>query len=80
VGSPPPAAATTANPAAPPATPFVAPAPAVPAAPAAAPVAHDKAWYDQAETRLEALKRLRDRNLITEDEYQKKRREILDTL
>ena len=57
-------------------------APATPAvpAPAATPPVHDKAWYDQMETRLEALKRLRDRNLISEDEYQKKRREILDAL
>lgn len=62
-----------------------APAAAAPVAPlappaAAAPPVHDKAWYDQVEMRLEALKRLRDRNLITEDEYQKKRREILDAL
>jgi hypothetical protein len=85
-GTAPPAAAVAPAPAVAPAAAAapaaVAPTPATPMAPpaAAAPGAHDKAWYDQMEMRLEALKRLRDRNLITEDEYQKKRREILDAL
>jgi len=78
-GTPAPAVAPAAPAVVAPAAPAPAAAPAVPPA-AAAPATHDKAYYDQVEMRLEALKRLRDRNLITEEEYQKKRREILDTL
>lgn len=70
-------------------------APAVPAAmtpaplaaPAAAPVATpsprkplDAAGADDIERRLETLKRLREKNLISEEEYQLKRREILQLL
>ena len=46
-------------------------APARPAAPASA---------DEIEQRLLTLKRLRERNLISEEEYQQKRREILQAL
>ncbi|HET7793906.1 MAG TPA: SHOCT domain-containing protein [Rhizobacter sp.] len=64
------AAAPTAAPA-----PVVAPAPTPAAAPAPA-----AARPADAEQRLETLKRLRERNLITEEEYQQKRREILQQL
>jgi hypothetical protein len=59
---------------------------AVVAAPPAAAVAPaprrplDAAGADDIERRLETLKRLRDRNLITEEEYQQKRKEILQAL
>ncbi|BDU72442.1 SHOCT domain-containing protein [Mesoterricola silvestris] len=61
-----------------PAVPYAAPAPVLPgfqgaAEPRAAPA-------EGPEARLRALKRLRDENLITEDEYQKKRQEILKSL
>jgi hypothetical protein len=49
----------------------------VPAAPAKA---RDAAFYEEQEYRLRTLKRLRDSGLISEDEYQKKRTEILDKL
>jgi hypothetical protein len=58
------------------------PSPAKPAAPAAAaPMAHPAlpAGGD-AEQRLETLKRLFDRGLITQDEYMRKRKEIIDAL
>lgn len=64
-----PAAAAVAAPVAP------APAPA-----AAAPRVRDAAFAEEVEQRLGTLKRLRDKGLITEDEYQQKRREILATL
>jgi hypothetical protein len=48
-----------------------APAPAPRAAPASA---------DEIEQRLLTLKRLRERGLISEEEYQQKRREILQAL
>lgn len=58
-----------------------APAPAVQAAPPPAPrKALDSAAVDDIERRLETLKRLREKGLITEDEYQQKRREILQLL
>ena len=69
------AAAGTAAPAA------VLPAPMP--APAAAPAPRkpmDAAGAEDIERRLETLKRLRDRNLITEEEYQQKRKEILQLL
>ena len=56
---------------------------AVPVAPVAAPAPRkplDPTGADDIERRLETLKRLRDRNLITEDEYQQKRKEILQLL
>lgn len=54
------------------------PAAATPApAPAAAP---NPGFYDAQAERLRGLKRLRDQGLITEEEYQQKRREILQTL
>ncbi|AKJ29704.1 hypothetical protein AAW51_3013 [Caldimonas brevitalea] len=87
-------AGAAATPAAPPA-PGVAPAPAnaapapvpaaTPAVPAAAPApapaaSRDGRFYEEQEQRLRTLKRLRDQNLISEEEYQQKRREILQTL
>lgn len=70
------------------AAPVVQPAtPAPAAAPAAvvpAPVAparpRDPGFADEVEQRLTTLKRLREKNLITEAEYQQKRRQILDLL
>lgn len=57
-----------------------APAPA-PAAPAAAPAARPApASADEVEQRLLTLKRLRERGLISEEEFQQKRREILQAL
>ena len=88
--APPPAAAVA--PVAPlPAAPAAAAAPKALRAPLAAPTAgpapqaaparqRDAAFYEEQEQRLRALKRLRDGGLITEDEYQKKRREVLDQL
>ena len=77
--------AVPATPAAAPAVPTVI-APAVMAAPApvAAPPparkALDAAAVEDIERRLEVLKRLRDKGLINEDEYQQKRKEILQLL
>lgn len=88
-------AATTTLPAAPatPAAPPPPPAPAVPAAPprpaAVAPVAPPppapaapaaRQSGREIEERLETLKRLRERNLITEAEYEQKRRELIERL
>jgi hypothetical protein len=53
----------------------VAPPPAAPARKAL-----DAPAADDIERRLETLKRLREKNLITEDEYQQKRKEILQLL
>ena len=79
---------SAAAPAAAPPTPLqAAPAPAatpLQAAPSAALPAPrrslDAAGSDDFERRLETLKRLREKNLITEDEYQQKRKEILQQL
>lgn len=62
--------------------PQAAPAPAPQAAPAPppAPRAAAPASADEIEQRLVTLKRLRERGLITEEEYQQKRREILQAL
>jgi hypothetical protein len=49
--------------------------PAVPAVPGSA-----ASIGEEVEQRLTTLKRLRDKNLITEDEYQQKRREVLQKL
>lgn len=58
---------------------IVAPAAALP--PAAAPVPGSPAAIgDEVEQRLTTLKRLRDKGLITEEEYQQKRREVLQKL
>jgi hypothetical protein len=74
--SPAPAPAPMPTPAAAPAA-----AAATPVQPAAAPGrARDPAFYDEQEQRLRTLKRLRDNNLISEDEYQQKRREVLQQL
>jgi hypothetical protein len=64
------------------AAPAVAAPAAVVAPPPAAPVrkALDAPAVDDIERRLETLKRLREKNLITEDEYQQKRKEILQLL
>lgn len=51
------------------------PAPAAPAAPA-----HDNGFYQEQEQRLRGLKRLLEQGLISEAEYQQKRREILQSL
>lgn len=78
-----PAAAPAAPAAAPPAA-AVAPSPAPPApSPAAAPAPRkpvDAAGEQDIERRLDTLKRLRDKGVITEDEYQLKRKEILQLL
>ncbi|WP_425257220.1 glucodextranase DOMON-like domain-containing protein [Rubrivivax sp. RP6-9] len=81
VVTPAPAAAVPPRPPAPAAT-VVVPVPAAPAAaPPAAPAApRGAAFYEEQEQRLRALKRLRDNGLISEDEYQAKRREILGAL
>ncbi len=72
-----------------PAAPASASAPAaaatVPAAPATATPtspsrARDPAFYEEQELRLRSLKRLHDNNLISEEEYQQKRRDILQQL
>lgn len=64
-------------PAAPRAPAALAPAPTT-AAPALRP--RDPGFADEVEQRLTTLKRLRDRGLISEEEYQQKRREILQAL
>ena len=73
----PPAAAPTLTPAAPPVAAPVVAAPAAPAAPIVKP-ADPKA--DEIERRLTALKQLRDKGLITDDEYKQKRKDILQSL
>ena len=58
-------------------------APAPPAVPAAAPAAQrprDAAFFEEQELRLRTLKRLRDSGLITEQEYQQKRKEVLEQI
>lgn len=59
-------------------------APAAPAAPATAPAAaqrpRDAAFFEEQELRLRTLKRLRDSGLITEQEYQQKRKEVLEQI
>jgi hypothetical protein len=77
------AAAATAPAAAPAAPRAAAAAPAPPpgaAASAARAGPRDAAYFEEQELRLRSLKRLRDANLISEEEYRKKRREILDRL
>jgi pyruvate/2-oxoglutarate dehydrogenase complex dihydrolipoamide acyltransferase (E2) component len=78
--APAPAAVTAAHMA--PAAPAAAPAPASmdKPAPAAAPRARDAAFADEIEQRLIILKRLRDKGLISEEEYQQKRKEVLQLL
>lgn len=90
----PPATTTITSPATPPAAVPPAPLPATLAA-SAAPAAsaaraaaaasaparvRDAAYLEEQENRLRTLKRLRDANLITEEEYQRKRKEIIDAL
>ena len=57
-----------------------APAPAAAAPAAAAPRQRDAAFFEEQEARLRALKRLRDGGLITEEEFQLKRKQVLDQL
>ncbi|WP_341887309.1 SHOCT domain-containing protein [Variovorax sp. YR752] len=59
-----------------------APAARAPAPPSAVPALRprDPGFADEIEQRLITLKRLRDRGLISEEEYQQKRREILQAL
>lgn len=79
----PPAAAAAPVPLAAPSA-VASPAPAAPAAAppatAPAPTTRTPAFLAEQEERLKTLKRLRDQNLITEEEYQQKRREILQLL
>ena len=67
-----------------PAQPAAAPAAALPAAPASQPPPaarpRDPGFADEIEQRLLTLKRLRERGLISEEEYQQKRRDILQLL
>ena len=66
-----------------PAAQAAAPPAAIPAASPGAPPARkalDAAGADDIERRLETLKRLREKGLISEDEYQQKRKEILQLL
>jgi hypothetical protein len=57
-----------------------APAPASPPAAGSTQRPRDAAFYEEQEVRLRALARMRERGLITEEEYQRKRREIIDAL
>ena len=50
---------------------------AAPAAAPAAPAVRDEHYYAAQEQRLKSLKRLREQDLISEQEYQQKRGEIL---
>lgn len=73
--------AATLPPAAAPAAPATAPAAPVAPAAAATPLRpRDPGFADEVEQRLVTLKRLRDKGLISEEEYQQKRREILQAL
>jgi len=85
------APATSPQPVAAPATPraaaIPATAPAAAPAPTAAPSAaataqrpRDAAFFEEQELRLRTLKRLRDSGLITEQEYQQKRKEVLEQI
>ena len=81
LGAPAAAAPVSATaPVAPVAAPAATPAATPPAAPAPAAGGRDARFFEEQEQRLRTLKRLRDQNLITEEEYQQKRREILQTL
>lgn len=82
VAAPPAAAPVPAPaPAATPPKPVVsAPPPAPAAAPAPSSRPRDAAFYEEQEQRLRTLKRLRDGGLISEQEYQQKRREVLEQL
>jgi len=73
--APAPASTTPVAPAPAPAAPPVVAAPPPPASTTQAP-----GYYESFEQRLATLKRLREQDLITETEYQEKRREILDQL
>lgn len=61
--------------------PAAAAAPPPPSAAQPAPVARrDDRFYEEQEQRLRGLQRLREQNLLTEEEFQRKRREILQLL
>jgi len=67
------------------AVPVPAPVPVSAPAPAPAPVAapapaKDQAYYEQQQQRLRALKRMHDDGLITDDEFNAKRKELLEGL
>jgi hypothetical protein len=47
------------------------------AAPGASTKPRDAAFFAEQEERLRTLKRMREENLITEEEYQQKRRDVL---
>jgi hypothetical protein len=74
------AAAPVATPAPAAVMPAAAPVPQAAPAPAPAPRTTMPASADEIEQRLLTLKRLRERGLISEEEYQQKRREILQAL
>ncbi len=63
-----------------PAAPSAAPRAAEPAAPVPASRNRDAAFYDEQEQRLRGLKRLRDQGLISDAEYEQKRRDVLQGL
>ena len=77
---PAPAGASPAAPAAVVPAPVQAGSPPAPAAVAPVPTTRTPAFLAEQEERLKTLKRLRDQDLITEEEYQQKRREILQLL
>jgi hypothetical protein len=80
--SPAPVAAASAPAAATRAAAAAASAPIAAAAAASAParVPRDAAYLAEQENRLRTLRRLRDSNLITEEEFQRKRKEVIDAL
>jgi hypothetical protein len=51
-----------------------------PARPPAAPRVRDAAFFEEQEYRLRTLRRLRDSGLITEEEFQQKRKEVMEAL
>lgn len=76
ISAPSAAAATTATPSQP-----MAGAASAPRAATSAPArVREAAFLEEQENRLRTLKRLRDANLLTEEEYQRKRKEIIDAL
>lgn len=62
------------------AAPVAAPAASGPARGGAAPARRDPAFLEEQELRLKTLRRLRDQGLISEEEFQRKRKEVLDAL
>lgn len=62
------------------AAPVAAPAASGAARASATPARRDPAFLEEQELRLKTLRRLRDHGLITEEEFQRKRKEIIDAL